>query len=109
MKFSPDRTIQRDKTVLFVGRLLPHKGINYLIEALPPGLRLEVVGPALYEQYLEDLHKLAARKCVTFHTDFDDAAPVAHYLRAMCITPPRVYPYTPLRQRPVRCSLVHKL
>lgn len=91
MKFSPDRTIERDQTVLFVGRLLPHKGINYLIEALPPGLRLEVVGPALDEQYLEDLHKLAAGKCVTFHTGCDDAALVEHYRRAMCIVLPSVY------------------
>src|SRR5258708_11581592 len=91
MKFSPDRTIQRDKTVLFVGRLLPHKGINYLIEALPPGLRLEVVRPALDEQYLADLHKLSAPKCVTFHTACDDAALVEHHRRAMCILLPHAY------------------
>jgi glycosyltransferase involved in cell wall biosynthesis len=84
-----------------VGRLLPHKGINYLIEALPPGLRLEVVGPAFDEQYLEDLHKLAAGKCVTFHTDCDDAALVEHYRRAMCVVLPSVYRSTPGVETPV--------
>jgi len=101
MKFSPDRTIQRDQTVLFVGRLLPHKGIDYLIEALPPGLRLEVVGPAVDEKYLEELHKLAAGKCVTFHTDRYDAALVEHYRRAMCVVLPSVYRSTRGVETPV--------
>src|SRR5436190_17221947 len=35
VKFSPDPSVPRGNTVLFVGRLLPHKGINYLIEGLP--------------------------------------------------------------------------
>src|SRR5271163_2883167 len=33
-KFSPDESVRREQTVLFVGRILPHKGINDLIEAL---------------------------------------------------------------------------
>jgi glycosyltransferase involved in cell wall biosynthesis len=90
-KFSPAPEVRRDKTVLFVGRVLPHKGINYLIEALPRGLRLEIVGPTPDARYLEDLRRLAAGRCVRFITDCDDAGLVERYRRAMCVVLPSVY------------------
>src|SRR5215472_6766487 len=43
-KFSPGESIKRYRTVVFVGRILPHKGINDLINALPPHLELEIIG-----------------------------------------------------------------
>ena len=45
-KFSPDPAIARTTRVLFVGRLLPHKGIGALISALPDTLALDIVGTA---------------------------------------------------------------
>jgi glycosyltransferase involved in cell wall biosynthesis len=42
-RFHPDRDKQRDG-VLFVGRITPHKGVDRLIEALPPGARLTIAG-----------------------------------------------------------------
>lgn len=89
-KFSPDPASRREPTVLFVGRLLPHKGINYLIDGLPDGLRLEIIGPALDEKYLNDLRTLARGKCVAFHEGLDDAALVERYRRALCVVLPSV-------------------
>src|ERR1700733_3632710 len=43
-RFSPDPSVVRKARVLFVGRLMPHKGIDDLIKALPPGLELELIG-----------------------------------------------------------------
>jgi glycosyltransferase involved in cell wall biosynthesis len=42
-RFRPDRALSR-RDVLFVGRLTPHKGIDRLIQALPPNARLTIVG-----------------------------------------------------------------
>src|SRR5262249_14080251 len=43
-RFSPDPSAPRSGHVLFVGRLLPHKGVDDLIRAVPPGLPLELIG-----------------------------------------------------------------
>ena len=43
-RFSPDASTQVDGTILFVGRLLPHKGINDLIDAIEPGMHAEIIG-----------------------------------------------------------------
>src|SRR5207247_1366375 len=42
-QFSPDPSVARSEGALFVGRLLPHKGVNYLVEGLPPGMPLAIV------------------------------------------------------------------
>lgn len=60
---------------LFVGRLLPHKGIDVLIDALPTGRRLVVAGrPDLvrHADYLRVLRAKAAGKDVRFVVDADD-------------------------------------
>ncbi len=90
-KFSPDDAVQRDRMVLFVGRILPHKGINDLINALPEGLSLEIVGQPGDPRYLNDLHRLAASKPVIFRHDCDDRALIDAYRRAMCVVLPSVY------------------
>jgi alpha-maltose-1-phosphate synthase len=77
--------------VLFVGRLLPHKGVDYLIEALPPDMALTIVGPASDARYVADVTRLAAGKRVTFRHDADDAAVVEAYRRALCVVLPSVY------------------
>jgi glycosyltransferase involved in cell wall biosynthesis len=42
-RFAPDPDTERNG-VLFVGRLTPHKGVDRLLQALPPGARLRVAG-----------------------------------------------------------------
>ena len=58
--------------VLFVGRLLPHKGVNYLIEAMDPAVPLTVVGRPYDQEYFDLLSRLAEGKNVTFRTEATD-------------------------------------
>ena len=77
--------------VLFVGRILPHKGIHDLIDALDPHTPLTILGRALDEAYLALLHDRAKGKRVTFVHDADDARLVEEYRRAACVVLPSVY------------------
>lgn len=90
-KFSPDEFVRREGTVLFVGRLLPHKGVNDLVEALPDGLRLEIIGQPYDQRFYDDLRKMAAGKRVTFRHDCDDKELVEAYRKALCVVLPSVY------------------
>jgi glycosyltransferase involved in cell wall biosynthesis len=90
-RFSPDPSVARGDSALFVGRILPHKGINDFVDALEPGMRGEVIGPAPYRAYFEDLQNRARGKEVVFRTDCDDRALVEAYRRAACIVLPSVY------------------
>jgi glycosyltransferase involved in cell wall biosynthesis len=91
-RFAPQAGVARSQDeVVFVGRILPHKGINDLIEALPPGMRLRVIGREGDPRYRQDLERLAAGKTVTFQRDVEDAALVAAYRQALCVVLPSVY------------------
>ena len=93
-KFSPDPAVERTGEVLFVGRLLPHKGINYLIEAVNETTPLTIIGRRWWrrqEKFYALLRRLAEGKRVTFREDCDDDALVAAYQRALCVVLPSVY------------------
>jgi glycosyltransferase involved in cell wall biosynthesis len=90
-KFSPDHSIRRDGGALFVGRLLPHKGISDLIRGVPDGVPLTVVGPVPHAETKERLVALAQHKAVTFLHGLDDESLVREYRRAMCVVLPSVY------------------
>jgi glycosyltransferase involved in cell wall biosynthesis len=90
-KFSPDESVVRQPKVLFVGRILPHKGIDDLIRALPPELPLEIIGQPYDERYMADLRIAARGKQVSFIHDCDDDALVKAYRSAMCMVLPSVY------------------
>jgi glycosyltransferase involved in cell wall biosynthesis len=90
-KFSPDETVERDGSVLFVGRMLGHKGVNDLVNAIHSDMRLEIIGRACDPQYVKDLKSLADGKCVTFRHDCDDVALVHAYRKALCVVLPSVY------------------
>jgi glycosyltransferase involved in cell wall biosynthesis len=52
-RFFPDDSVARSG-VLFVGRLTPHKGVDRLIQALPEGGRLNVVGSTGHDPRLPE-------------------------------------------------------
>ena len=90
-KFSPDGSVVRNGGALFVGRLLPHKGIDDLIRGLPPDMPLTVVGPHPDPETAAALVRLAAGKAVVFKKGLNDAQLVHEYRSARCIVLPSVY------------------
>jgi glycosyltransferase involved in cell wall biosynthesis len=90
-RFVPSSDRGEPDRVLFVGRLLPHKGVDTLIAALPSDMCLEVVGRPYDATYYRELRALATGKRVAFLTDIDDANLVAAYQRAACVVLPSVY------------------
>lgn len=90
-QFTPPAVRPERDRVLYVGRLLPHKGIDQLIAALPRDLPLTVCGRPYSPPYFEKLQHDAAGKDVRFVTDADDAAILDLYRRAWVTVLPSVY------------------
>jgi glycosyltransferase involved in cell wall biosynthesis len=84
----PRPELSHDGSVVFLGRVLPHKGVHFLIEGLPEGVPLHVVGPAPDPAYLERLRGLAPGKDVRFHGALPDAEVIAILGRAMALVHP---------------------
>jgi glycosyltransferase involved in cell wall biosynthesis len=80
-RFSPASrpAVRGVRRVIAVSRIMPHKGIDRIVAALPPGLSLTVVGRVYDEGYYERLRRMAAGKDVSFVHDADDARLVALY------------------------------
>lgn len=82
---------RRPGSVLFVGRLLPHKGLEYLIEAIGPPYQLDIVGQPYDPQYAAALRARAQGRPIRFHADVSDGALVDFYRSAMATVVPSVY------------------
>lgn len=87
-RYPPRPEAAHDGSVVFLGRVLPHKGVHFLIEALPPEVPLHVIGPALEASYLDRLRELAKGKDVRFHGALPDAEVVAILGKAMALVHP---------------------
>jgi glycosyltransferase involved in cell wall biosynthesis len=70
--FRPAEAPVARRHVLFVGRLLPHKGVDLLLAALPRDVPLVVVGRPYDPGYAAYVRALAARRDVRFVHDADD-------------------------------------
>jgi glycosyltransferase involved in cell wall biosynthesis len=90
-KFSPDPRVPKTGGVLFVGRLLSHKGIDRVIDALPSDLPFDIVGRPYDPKYFSLLQELAVGKSVRFHTDLDDSKLIETYRRSCCVILPSLY------------------
>jgi glycosyltransferase involved in cell wall biosynthesis len=90
-KFSPGETGAGDATVVYAGRILPHKGIDNLVAAMAPEMELKIIGRVTDERFLADLHQMAVGKRVRFQHDCDDADLVQAYRGALCVVLPSVY------------------
>lgn len=73
-RFAPtSASVSRDpREILCVSRILPHKGIDRVIAALPPSLSLTVVGRPYHQPYYDLLCKMAEGKNVRFVLEADD-------------------------------------
>jgi glycosyltransferase involved in cell wall biosynthesis len=86
----PSKPPERDR-VLFVGRILPHKGVDVLLKALPSDLPLTICGRPYHEDYYRLVVKLCAGKDVQIVTDADDETVRGLYARAWANVLPSVY------------------
>lgn len=89
--YSPRPDHPRERSVLFVGRLLPHKGVDILIRAVDADTPLHIVGAPDDARYLHDIRQLAAGRNVRFHLGCDDEHLVEMFRRAGCAVLPSVY------------------
>jgi glycosyltransferase involved in cell wall biosynthesis len=82
-RFHPAPMEERDRRrVLCVGRIMPHKGVDRVIAALPPELSLVVAGRVYHQPYYDLLRRMAEGKDVSFVLDADDDALLALYRSA---------------------------
>lgn len=77
-----------DGYALFVGRLLAHKGVLEVIQALPKTRKLRILGRPYAPDYFDTLRSAAVGKEVTFITDADDAELARQYRGASVILQP---------------------
>ena len=89
-RFSPPVAPTPRHDVVFVGRLMPHKGVDILIGAMPEDLPLHIFGRQSDPRYLADLKRMAQGKPVTFHHHADDGEIAEAYRRALCVVLPSV-------------------
>ena len=90
-KFSPDASTPRGSAPLFVGRILPHKGVTDLIASIPDGMALDIIGPGGDAAYMAAVAKLISGRAVRINHNCDDAMLVDAYRRALCLVLPSVY------------------
>lgn len=89
-RFSPGQG-ERLPRILHVGRILPEKGIDDLVDSLPEGVGLDIVGPANDPLYYGKLKERARGKDVVFHVGLADDELIEMYRRSyVTVLPPRV-------------------
>lgn len=94
-QFRPDNSIKKEKKILYVGRILPHKGINYLIEAFRSlnrrDYKLTIVGRVYDSKFYQYLQQLVDELPVEFIHDADDQRLLQEYRTALVTVLPSVH------------------
>jgi glycosyltransferase involved in cell wall biosynthesis len=86
----PDGSVDRDR-LLYVGRLIPSKGVDHLIEALPDDVALTVCGLAEENGYFPVLRRLARGKRVQFVLPSTETELRSLYQQAFAVVLPARY------------------
>ena len=94
--------VDRPRRVVFLGRLVPHKGVENLIDGLPEGWQADVIGTPYDRSYGEALEARAAGRPVTFHQGLGDDAVRARLREASAL----VLPTRNVSRRPELLGLV---
>jgi glycosyltransferase involved in cell wall biosynthesis len=71
--------------VVFVGRIMPHKGVDVLIRACPPDVPLVIAGTLSDPDYTREVRQLARHRNVTFVINADDDQVLDLYRRAFAV------------------------
>ncbi len=87
-RYPPRTKSEHDGSIVFLGRILPHKGIHVLIEGLPPSVPLQVIGTSTDPTYMQHLRSLATGKEVAFLEGLSDSEVVARLGRTMALVHP---------------------
>lgn len=80
--FTPPTARPTTPAAICVSRIMPHKGIDRIIRALPRGMKLRIVGRVYHEEYRKMLGNLAVGKDVEFIHDASDDMLLGLYQRS---------------------------
>ena len=87
-KYSGRSELSNDGTVVFLGRILPHKGVHHLIDGLPAECALQVIGPVGNADYLAQLRFIGRGKKVEYLHGLSDADVIGRLERAAVLVHP---------------------
>jgi glycosyltransferase involved in cell wall biosynthesis len=86
----PTERHERDR-ILYVGRLVPYKGVDLLIQAMPKDMLLTVCGRPYHQGFFKRLTDLSKGKRIEFVTDADDSRIRELYYRSWANVLPSQY------------------
>jgi glycosyltransferase involved in cell wall biosynthesis len=89
--FVPPSSPEVRDHLLYVGRLIPSKGVDRLVAALPDDVPLTICGRSDETRYLDELRRLARGRRVEFVTASSEADLRALYQRAFAVALPARY------------------
>ena len=90
-RYRPSVTEPRTRTALFVGRVIPMKGVDVLVQAVAPSMPLTIIGPAYNAGYMSELQRLAIGKAVTFRPPPCEDDLIEAFQTARAVVLPSVY------------------